>query len=412
MKQKIISFILALALMLSFVPSVSAIAAPAKDYSPVFDANYYAAHNPDLVAAYKNDAGKLLNHFIKYGMRELRQGSASFDVLSYKRAYPDLRKAYGNDIVSYYNHYLDIGRKEGRNQVIGVNTISNPTKNYHGIDLSTVYDYHYYINHYPDLYALFNADDEAAIDHFMRHGIREGRTAIDNPDLTMLARLRPISSGIANEVSSYQGIDLSPVYNYAYYMFNNPDVAADTNYDPSKACEHFVSFGMNEDRKGLPSYDLGVYENIRNIVKAPADTIRQMALEANKYASDTQYIIMTNKSAMRVAVFKGSKGNYSLVKDFPCAIGASTSPTPSGVYKVGSKGLYFDTGTAGRCWYYTQIKGNYLFHSQIYDRSNKPLYLIDASMASAVSHGCIRLNIENAKWIYDTIPARSTIVIY
>ena len=30
----------------------------------------------------------------------------------------------------------------------------------------------------------------------------------------------------------------------------------------------------------------------------------------------------------------------------------------------------------------------------------------------ALSHGCVRLNINNAKWIYDNIPAGSTVCVY
>ena len=29
-----------------------------------------------------------------------------------------------------------------------------------------------------------------------------------------------------------------------------------------------------------------------------------------------------------------------------------------------------------------------------------------------LSHGCVRMDINNAKWIYDTIPSGSTVVVY
>lgn len=48
----------------------------------------------------------------------------------------------------------------------------------------------------------------------------------------------------------------------------------------------------------------------------------------------------------------------------------------------------------------------------IYDRQNSPKKIIDNSMDAAVSHGCVRLDLENAKWIYDNIPKNTKVIIY
>ena len=37
---------------------------------------------------------------------------------------------------------------------------------------------------------------------------------------------------------------------------------------------------------------------------------------------------------------------------------------------------------------------------------------MDGRVGIALSHGCVRLKIENAKWIYDNIPSRTTVVVY
>ena len=37
---------------------------------------------------------------------------------------------------------------------------------------------------------------------------------------------------------------------------------------------------------------------------------------------------------------------------------------------------------------------------------------MDGRVGMALSHGCVRLEIQNAKWIYDTIPSGSTVVVY
>lgn len=82
--------------------------------SLVFDATYYANKYPDLKAAFGNDATKLYQHFVTYGIYEGRQGCASFSAKQYLLKYSDLKDAYGNDYAKALNHYLVHGYNEGR----------------------------------------------------------------------------------------------------------------------------------------------------------------------------------------------------------------------------------------------------------------------------------------------------------
>ena len=43
---------------------------------------------------------------------------------------------------------------------------------------------------------------------------------------------------------------------------------------------------------------------------------------------------------------------------------------------------------------------------------NKNGTLRDGRLGMALSHGCVRLDINNAKWIYDNIPSGTTVVVY
>ena len=89
-------------------------AATKYDYSLVFDAKYYGTKYPDLGAAGIITEQQLLEHFLKFGMTEGRQGNEEFNVYDYKNTYVDLQKAYGNDLRSYYIHYIVFGKAEGR----------------------------------------------------------------------------------------------------------------------------------------------------------------------------------------------------------------------------------------------------------------------------------------------------------
>ena len=66
----------------------------------LFDAEYYAKLNPDVVAVYGNDANALFSHFLQFGIKEGRKINPYFDVNAYKKAYPDLVAAFGDDITT------------------------------------------------------------------------------------------------------------------------------------------------------------------------------------------------------------------------------------------------------------------------------------------------------------------------
>ena len=180
-----------------------------------------------------------------------------------------------------------------------------------------------------------------------------------------------------------------------------------------KDAYYYVKNGrLNWNYSGYAQIDgQGEYYEVRNgrMIGGP---LAKMQTVENNQTSRTNYIMVVDRATHRVGVFKGKKNNWSNVKYYKCCVGKSSTPTISGTYDVGVKGKYFDTGTKGRCWYYTQISGNYLFHSVIYDRQSTPKHIIDNSMDAAVSHGCVRLDLDNAKWIYDNIPKNTKVIIY
>lgn len=144
-----------------------------------------------------------------------------------------------------------------------------------------------------------------------------------------------------------------------------------------------------------------------SLQKIPQE-IYPMWLKANMYSSSTPYIALVNRSTHKVAIFQGYQGNWNCIKYWSCADGKASTPTVTGVFKVGSRGYYFNSG-AYRCYWWTQFYGDYLFHSVLYNHSG---VLMDGRVGVALSHGCVRLQIDNAKWIYDNIPSGTTVVVY
>ena len=128
----------------------------------------------------------------------------------------------------------------------------------------------------------------------------------------------------------------------------------------------------------------------------------------NGYSSSTQFLIYVDKKSFKVNIFKGKKNSWSLVNSYLCTPGKSATPTLKGTFQIGVKGLYFGVEKGYKCWYYTSFKGNYLFHSIIYNLDGS---VRDGRLGMNLSNGCIRLAKNNAKYIYDNIPRETKVII-
>lgn len=84
-----------------------------RDYSPVFDADWYDSHNADLIV-FHHDKGALFEHFLTYGVYEGRKACETFSVNDYATLNIDLQSVFNGDKGAYAQHYIDYGRAEGR----------------------------------------------------------------------------------------------------------------------------------------------------------------------------------------------------------------------------------------------------------------------------------------------------------
>lgn len=169
-------------------------------------------------------------------------------------------------------------------------------------------------------------------------------------------------------------------------------------------------------------------DTIKNLLRRPYSLIRYNAailndafrkdpnytttatnfVNENDFTSNTNYFIWVDTKNFKVNIFEGLKNNWKLIKSYLCSIGKPSTPTPKGNFTVGIKGLSFGENHGYIARYYTQIKGNYLFHSILYNLDGS---IRDGRLGMAVSNGCVRLALQNAKWIYDNIPKDTAIHI-
>ena len=150
------------------------------------------------------------------------------------------------------------------------------------------------------------------------------------------------------------------------------------------------------------------------------EPIVEMDKKASQYDSPTDYLILVDKKNHILGVYCADGSGWKNVFHSICTLGAPETPTPSGSFLLGSyDGLpfrwkFFETDENQiRCWWATRFApGGYLIHSVLYEPSSPAEQIIDGRLGVDASYGCVRLEIEKAKWIYDNVPENSRCVIY
>ena len=131
----------------------------------------------------------------------------------------------------------------------------------------------------------------------------------------------------------------------------------------------------------------------------------QELASTSSFTSPKTYYVKVNLQKNVVTVYKkDSKGHFTVpYKAMRCSDGKET---PTGTYDISWTGRWRWLGLVGGvCGQYcTQITGDYLFHSvpytRWYDHSSLQKGEYD-KLGTTCSHGCIRLTVADARWIYN-----------
>ena len=130
---------------------------------------------------------------------------------------------------------------------------------------------------------------------------------------------------------------------------------------------------------------------------------------------DKYYILLDLKNQIVTVFEKDQNGEYTkVVRRFICTTGRTKldpedpedkgTPTPKGIYKIGGRERFGEftafRGTFAQYW--TQIVGGVFFHSIMYSERDVNTLQSGAfrSLGNNISHGCVRLYVEDAKWLY------------
>lgn len=222
------------------------------------------------------------------------------------------------------------------------------------------------------------------------------------------------TSGTVNQSKAVQAIKISL----------SGDVAAlcDVYYKVHMAEAGWLGWAKNGQVAGAPGVGKNVEAIQVRIVHKGAKAIGStsyhevdksffdddMTKKAQGYSSPTGWLIMVDTNKTKLGVYRGSFGNWKKHGSWRISCGQPQTPTIKGVFSVGDRGYVFGHGYS--CYWYVQWHGAYLFHSvKYYEGTFK---IMDGRLGEHISMGCVRMDIERAKWIYDNIPSGTTVVTY
>lgn len=122
--------------------------------------------------------------------------------------------------------------------------------------------------------------------------------------------------------------------------------------------------------------------------------------------SDTYRIIVDYTNQCVYAYSRDESGNYTILERVMiCTTGGNGDWTPTGEFKMSTDYHRFGYFPSFNCYaqYWTQMFGNFYFHSIIYNARDASTYTMNSynNLGKPGSHGCIRLFVPDARWIYE-----------
>jgi len=129
------------------------------------------------------------------------------------------------------------------------------------------------------------------------------------------------------------------------------------------------------------------------------------------------YLLKVSTGDQRVYAYtwNSATNSYStLARTMVCSTGLNKTPTPKGTFS-GTPVTRWGYFPKFKVWaqYLYRINGPILFHSVLYNSQSENSVIQGSvyKLGSKASHGCVRLSVADAKWIYENCPAGTTITV-
>ena len=150
--------------------------------------------------------------------------------------------------------------------------------------------------------------------------------------------------------------------------------------------------------------------------EATTEEEKEKEKEKDPLANLNKYYIKVNRKTNVITVYTyDNQGKYTKpVKAFVCSVGKSSSPTPTGKFKISTKHRWQLMKGDVYSQYCSRITGHILFHSVPYreTKSNTLFASYYDRLGNAASSGCVRMTCGDALWIYNNCPSGTVVEIF
>ena len=156
-------------------------------------------------------------------------------------------------------------------------------------------------------------------------------------------------------------------------------------------------------------------ENRQEDVSQKENTQEKDSQQSASDKTEFPYYIKINRRQNCVTVYTSDEnGEYTVpYKAMICSTGLYNA-TPRGTFHLSTKYLWRELYGKVYGQYATRITGGVLFHSVPYYKKSKSALCTEKynKLGQQASMGCVRLTVEDAKWIADNCPSGTTVEIY
>ena len=139
--------------------------------------------------------------------------------------------------------------------------------------------------------------------------------------------------------------------------------------------------------------------------------------DPEEYPGAGTYKLVVNVYYQYITVYrKDSAGEYTAPARYMiCSTGSAKNPTPVGTFEMGENRYRFSEFESYHVYgqYWTEITDNIFFHSVLYSKEDANTYITSSykNLGKRVSHGCIRLLVPDARWIYYNAAPKTAVEI-
>ncbi len=163
---------------------------------------------------------------------------------------------------------------------------------------------------------------------------------------------------------------------------------------PSKTIKGYITCMLTNGQKiKIKGSDLRTYGYKWDSKTDYSKSAKEEMINSKNLVSETKYLIWASQYRCRINVFKGSVGNWKLIKAFKCGIGTYDAPSPKGIRKIYSKTLHGKYGVTLQWSNGGENGTGNTFH--------EPL---GVAVGYPNSHGCFRMKMNDLMWMYNNIP--------